>query len=288
MYNNKKLLNYIYVFAMILLGTFLMSIAINMFLKPYTIAPGGLTGIAIVINKITGFSLSFIIISINIPLFILGFKSLGSKGLLKTVLGVSTLTYFLNITQSLSTIKVTNDVLLASIYGAILIGISLGLIFRIEGSTGGTDLIGLILNKFFPNISVPKLMMFVDIIVVVLSGITNKNLETSLYSALALYIIVRVADAMIAGFSYSKSFLIISNKSADLSASIMDALGRGVTLLEGKGAYTNQNKDVLFVVVGRNQEVSLKQLVTKIDQNAFITVSTVHEVFGKGFKPFSA
>jgi uncharacterized membrane-anchored protein YitT (DUF2179 family) len=287
MNNNKKLLNYVYVFAMILIGTFLMSIAINMFLKPYTIAPGGLTGISIVINKLTGISLSVIIISINIPLFLLGFKLLGSKGLLKTALGIVTLTYFLNLTQSLSNVRITDDVLLASISGAILVGISLGIIFKVEGSTGGTDLIGLMLNRFFPNISVPKLMMFVDIMVVILSGVTNKNLETALYSALALYIIVRVADAIIEGFSYSKSFLIISDKSEELSSSIMNTLNRGVTLFEGKGAYTKQKKDVLFVVVGRNEEVALKQLVKTIDNNAFITVSNVHEVLGKGFEPFN-
>lgn len=167
-------------------------------------------------------------------------------------------------------------------------GIALGLVFRVEGSTGGTDLIGLMLNKFFPNISVPKLMMIVDSMVVVMAGIVDKNIETALYSALALYISVRVADAIIEGFSYSKGFLIISNKSDDISKAIMDELGRGVTLLEGKGAYTKQQKDIIFVVVGRNQEVSVKQIVKTIDPHAFMTVNTVHEVLGEGFKPFKA
>lgn len=285
---NNKLLYYVYVLSMILLGTFLMAISLNMFLEPYTIAPGGLTGFAIVVNKITGTPLWIINVVINIPLFLLGYKFLGKEGTIKTALGIILLTYFLNATLKLGNIKTTDDVLLASIFGGIIMGISLGLVFRIEGSTGGTDLIGLILNKFFPNISVPKLMMIVDSMVVVMAGIVDKNIETALYSALALYISVRVADAIIEGFSYSKGFFIISNKSDDISKAIMDELGRGVTLLEGKGAYTKQRKDVLFVVVGRNQEVSVKKIVKRIDMNAFITVNTVHEVVGEGFKPFKA
>lgn len=285
---NNKLLYYLYVLFMIFLGTFLMAISLNMFLEPYTIAPGGLTGFAIVVNKITGTPLWIINVVINIPLFLLGYKFLGKEGTIKTALGIILLTYFLNATLKLGNIKTTDDVLLASICGGIIMGIALGLVFRIEGSTGGTDLIGLMLNKFFPNISVPKLMMIVDSMVVVMAGIVDKNIETALYSALALYISVRVADAIIEGFSYSKGFLIISNKSDDISKAIMDELGRGVTLLEGKGAYTKQQKDIIFVVVGRNQEVSVKQIVKMIDPHAFMTVNTVHEVLGEGFKPFKA
>jgi uncharacterized membrane-anchored protein YitT (DUF2179 family) len=285
---NNKLLYYLYVLFMIFLGTFLMAISLNMFLEPYTIAPGGLTGFAIVVNKITGTPLWIINVVINIPLFLLGYKFLGKEGTIKTALGIILLTYFLNATLKLGNIKTTDDVLLASICGGIIMGIALGLVFRIEGSTGGTDLIGLMLNKFFPNISVPKLMMIVDSMVVVMAGIVDKNIETALYSALALYISVRVADAIIEGFSYSKGFLIISNKSDDISKAIMDELGRGVTLLEGKGAYTKQQKDIIFVVVGRNQEVSVKQIVKTIDPHAFMTVNTVHEVLGEGFKPFKA
>lgn len=285
---NNKLLYYLYVLFMIFLGTFLMAISLNMFLEPYTIAPGGLTGFAIVVNKITGTPLWIINVVINIPLFLLGYKFLGKEGTIKTALGIILLTYFLNATLKLGNIKTTDDVLLASICGGIIMGIALGLVFRIEGSTGGTDLIGLMLNKFFPNISVPKLMMIVDSMVVVMAGIVDKNIETALYSALALYISVRVADAIIEGFSYSKGFLIISNKSDDISKAIMDELGRGVTLLEGKGAYTKQQKDIIFVVVGRNQEVSVKQIVKMVDPHAFMTVNTVHEVLGEGFKPFKA
>ena len=285
---NNKLIYYLYVLSMILLGTFLMAISLNMFLEPYTIAPGGLTGFAIVVNKLIGTPLWIINVVINIPLFLIGYKFLGKEGTIKTALGIILLTYFLNATLKLGNIQTTDDVLLASIFGGVIMGIALGLVFKIEGSTGGTDLIGLILNKFFPSVSVPKLMMIVDSMVVVMAGIVDKNIETALYSALALYISVRVADAIIEGFSYSKGFFIISNKPDDISKAIMDELGRGVTLLEGKGAYTKQQKNVLFVVVGRNQEVSVKQIVKRIDAYAFITVNTVHEVLGEGFKPFKA
>ncbi|MEF9990615.1 MAG: YitT family protein [Romboutsia sp.] len=268
----------------LVIGCTSMSIGINMFLKPHTIAPGGLSGVSVVLNKITGISVSNIMLLIGIPLVIFAFKILGTKNSIKTLFGTVLFSIIINLTSPLSELNVTNDLLLSAISGAIFVGIGIGIVFRVDGSTGGTDLIALILSKRFPGIKATKFMMCLDGVVVISSGIVSKNLEIGLYSAIALYIIVKVADAIMEGFDYSKAFFIISNESEKLKSVITDELDRGLTILNGKGGYTDDKKDVLLVVVSKNQEVYLKKLVKSADPNAFIIVSNVHEVLGEGFK----
>ena len=159
---------------------------------------------------------------------------------------------------------------------------ALGLIFRINGSTGGTDLIALLAKKFFPNLSIPTLMGFADGCVVILSGIVSRELEIALYSALSLYIIVKVSDIMVEGINTSSSFTIISDKYEEIGNS--DELQRGATILNGRGLYSGNEKNVLLVVVSKKQVVTLKKLVKRIDPNAFIIISDIFEVLGEGFK----
>lgn len=265
-------------------GCLSMSIGINMFLKPHTIAPGGLSGMSVVLNKVTGISVSNIMLMIGIPLVLFAFKILGKKNSIKTLLGTVLFSIIINLTSPLSQIRVTEDLLLSSISGAILIGIGIGIAFRVDASTGGTDLIALILSKKFPGIKVTKFMMCLDGIVVISAGIASRNIEIALYSAIALYIIVKIADAIIEGFDYSKAFFIISKESENLRKVITNELDRGLTILDGKGGYTEDKKDVLLVVVSKNQEIYLKKLVKATDPTAFIIVSNVHEVLGEGFK----
>ncbi len=268
----------------LLVGCLLMSISINMFLNPHNIAPGGLTGVSIIINSLTGLPIWLINISFDIPLFILAFKILSKKDAFKTFLGIIFLTSSLKITENLAYLDVTDDVLLASISGAIILGISLGLIFRINGSTGGTDLIGILANKFFPSISIPMLMGVADGTIVLLSGIVSKNIEIALYSAIALYIIVKVSDIMVEGINTSSSFTIISDKYREIGMEITEELGRGATILKGSGFYTNKEKNVLLVVVSKKQVITLKKLVKNIDPYAFIIITDIFEALGEGFK----
>lgn len=268
----------------LLVGCISMSIGINMFLKPYTIAPGGLSGMSVVLNKVTGISVSNIMLLIGIPLVVFAFKTLGTKNSIKTLIGTILFSVTINLTSSLSEIIPTSDLLLSSISGAILVGLGIGIVFRVDGSTGGTDLIALILSKKFPGMKATKFMMCLDGVVVISSGIVNKNIETALYSAISLYVIVKVADAIIEGFDYSKEFMIISNKSDELRKVITNELDRGLTIIDGRGGYTDDKKQILLVIISRNQEMYLKKLVKATDPNAFIIVSTVHEVLGEGFK----
>lgn len=268
----------------LIVGCFLMAVSLNLFFNPHTIAPGGLTGLAVVINTIFPIPLWVVNLVLNIPLFALAFKILTKNDMIKTVLGILLLSLALKVTDGLAMIDVTNDIILAIISGSILMGLGHGLIFRINGTTGGTDLIGLLLNKYIPSISVPVLMGCVDSLVVILSGIVTGKIEIALYSTLALFIIVKVSDIIVDGFDYSKSFMIISDKYKEISDIIMEDFDRGATILTGEGAYTGSNKKVLLVVVSKKEVVKLKKQIKEIDPKSFIIITDIHEAVGNGFK----
>ena len=272
----------------LLVGCLLMGISINMFLNPHNIAPGGLTGVSIIINTLTGIPIWLINICFDIPLFLFAFRILGKKDATKTFFGIIFLTLSLKLTENLSYVHVTDDVLLSAISGGIILGLALGLIFRINGSTGGTDLIALMLNRIIPSIPVSKCLSMIDGTVVVLAGVVNMNFETGLYSAIALYIMVKIIDTITAGFDYAKAFFIITEKKDVLQEAIIE-LNRGITILDAKGGYTNEDKNVMLVVVNqKKQEVALKKMVKELDEKSFIIVTDVYEVLGKGFKSIDA
>lgn len=284
--DGKKIYKNIFEYVLITIGCICIALAINIFLAPNTIAPGGLSGFAVILNKLTGLSVGITLLVMNIPLFFIGIMVLGKSFGVKTAYGTLVLSFFIEMFLRIipQGYLVTNDLLLASIYGGILTGIGIGIVFRVGATTGGTDLIGAILNKFIPGLSIAKLMMIFDGMVVILAGIVDKNIETALYSAIALYIIVRVADFMVEGLGYAKAFFIISKETEKIGQEIMHTLGRGVTALEGRGMYTNSKKEVMLVVVNRGQEVRLKNIVKEIDNDAFVMVAGIHEVLGEGFK----
>lgn len=277
----KSLISYI----LLTLGTFFIAAGLLMFLEPNTIAPGGVTGLAIVIKKLTGVEIFLTNILINVPLFIAGVYVLGRAFGVKTAYGTAALSLFLWLfTIGEASYMATDDILLAAIFGGILVGVGIGLVFRGGGTTGGTDLGGAILNKLIPGLSIAKMMMILDLFVIAAAGIVDQKLETSLYSMISLYVLVKVADFIVEGLDYSKSFHIVTDRPEEISRVIIDKLGRGVTSLYGKGMYTGKDKQVLLVVVNRAQVSKLKELVMEIDPRAFIMVSTAHEVLGEGFR----
>ncbi|GAA0091424.1 YitT family protein [Paraclostridium bifermentans] len=276
---------YKYLFELIILalGCFIMSVGLNMFLEPYMIASGGLTGLAIVLKNIFNTPLWLINLVFNIPLFIFGVKILGKKDAIKTLIGILLLTFFLKVTEPLTSAFQTSDILLSAIAGGIVVGISLGMLFRIDASTGGTELACLILNKVFPFISISVFMFIIDGLVIILAGLVSKNIQIALYAIISLYISVKICDTIVEGFDFSKSFIIITDNPDEISDSIMKNLERGVTFLEGRGGYSKQKKDVLLVVVSRREEVILRKLVNEIDPLAFVIINNAYEVLGEGF-----
>ncbi len=281
----KKRYNIFFEYMGITVGCFIMALGLIMFLEPNTIAPGGVSGLAIVLKKITGIPIDVTTLVVNIPLFVVGIIVLGKSFGVKTAYGTGILIVALRILTIVfgGTINATTDLLLASIYGGVIMGVGIGIVFKSGGTTGGTDLGGAILNKFIPGLSISKLMMMIDLIIVAAAGIVNKNVETSLYSIICLYVLVKVADFIVEGLNYAKGFSIITDYPEEVGNAIINNLDRGVTSLEGKGMYTGNKKNVLICVVNRSQVGKLKKIVYEIDKKAFIMVTNIHEVLGEGF-----
>ncbi|OZV13822.1 hypothetical protein CIW83_02465 [Tissierella sp. P1] len=278
--HKEKWYKIVYSYILIGVGALLMAMSLIYFLAPNTIAPGGVTGFAVVIEKTVKVPIYITNLALNIPLFIFGTKILGKETAMKTLYSTILLSLFLKI---LPPIVLTHDLLLSSIFGGVLCGIGLGIVFKFGGTTGGTDLAGAILNSKFPSLSTVTFMTMIDLFVVIFAGIVERKIETSLYSIIAMFVIMKVIDMILEGIGYLKGFFIISDKPEEISEKLMTELGRGVTLLKGKGMYSKENKDVLLCVVPRAQFTRVKDMVKEFDPYAFVMVSEMYEVLGEGF-----
>lgn len=267
-------------YILIAVGVFAMAVAINYFFAPNTIAPGGVTGFAVVVEELIGIEIYLINLIINVPLFIFGAKALGRVTAIKTLYATFLLSFFLKI---LPPLVLTHDMLLSSIFGGVLAGAGLGLVFKFGGTTGGTDLAGAMINNKFPHFSLAGSMMMIDLLVVTFAGIVGKNIEISLYSVIAMFTTVKVIDLVLEGAGYVKAFYIITNMPDEIGDKLMLDLNRGVTSLQGKGMYTKENKEVLLCVVSRSQFSQVKEIVKSIDPKAFVMVTEMSEVLGEGF-----
>lgn len=279
-----SLKEFLYETFLLIMGCLLMALSFVLFFDPHSIAPGGLTGLAVIINYLFNIPLWFVNLIFNVPLFILAYKVLTKRECLKTLSGIVFFTLALNLFENFGNFQITKDVLLSTLTGGVILGLGLGVIFNINGTTGGTDLIGLILNRWLPSISVPKLMGVADFIVVMSSIFATGKIEIGLYSALGLYVAVVVSDMVVQGFYSAKSFTIISNSPDEISNAILEKMNRGVTILSAKGGYTKEEKDALLVVVGKREVSTLRKIVKSVDHNAFVVITDVHEALGEGFK----
>jgi uncharacterized membrane-anchored protein YitT (DUF2179 family) len=269
-------------YAEITLGCIITAMSLNLFLVPYNIAPGGVSGLAIVIHYFLNFPVGATMLALNIPLFILGIKQLGGRFGIRTLFGTAALSVLVDFTSWMK--FDTNDLLLSSIFGGILMGIGLGLVFRAGATTGGTDLAARIIHSFAQYFTVGQLMFFADACVVLLAAFSFRSYELGLYAIVTIFISAKIVDAIVEGFDVTKGAFIISEHSEEISNKILDELSRGVTALKGTGMYTKQDKDVLLVVVERTEVIRLKELVKGIDDKAFVILTDIREVLGEGFK----
>ncbi|MBN2221600.1 MAG: YitT family protein [Vallitaleaceae bacterium] len=273
-------------FFMIVMGTTLLAISINLFFDPLELVTGGVTGIAIVLKSVTldfvdgGIPIYVTNLVINIPLFVIAIlikgRNFGAKSLFSTIY----LSFALYYTSFMT--GVTGDMLLGSVFGGVLGGIGLGLVFAANATTGGTDLLASIIQHFIKHISVARIMFLLDALIVVV-GLYIFGAEKTMYAIISIYLSAQVIDAILEGIHFSKAAFIISSKNEQISAEIMKQLDRGVTGLEGKGKYSKESKEVLLCVVSKRQIVLLKEIVRDIDKAAFVIVADVREVVGEGF-----
>ena len=263
-------------------GAFLYSLAVNIFLAPNNVAPGGVTGIATALNHLFPFlptgTLTFLF---NIPLFVVGYREIGKNFIISTVLTTFTVSVFLDITALIP--AYTQDRLLSALLGGALMGIGLGIVMRCGTTTGGADIIVRVLRKRNPALSVAFLIFTLDLFVVVFAALAYREVTSALYSVIAIFVSSTVTDKIVSGADDGKLVHIMTDSTEKMAEAIAVGLSRGVTLLHAKGHYTGKEKDVIMVVIRRYQLASLRRIVKETDDKAFIIFSDATAVFGNGF-----
>lgn len=262
-----------------------MSIGYVYFISPYRIVPGGIYGIAIVLHHLFDFHTGLTALIIDIPLTIIGIRVLGPKFGWKTVVGFVSMAFFVDFLTYFQGDKplVEGDALLSSIFGGLAIGLGLGLVFKSKATSGGTDLVAMVLNKY-TRIPLGTLVVYVDSVIVIVGLIAFRDWKIPLYSWIVIYIIGKVVDVILEGANYDKALFIISDRYEEIKNKIIKDLHRGGTILTGNGMYSDETKKIIFSIVSRRELQILKDYIYEIDPKAFISVMNTHEILGEGFK----
>lgn len=264
----------------IFIGAVLMAVGLEIFLVPNKVIDGGITGISIMLSHITGFPLGIFIFLLNLPFFFMGYKQIGKTFAISTLFGIIVLSVFTSLFHPVRAF--TQDILLATIFGGMILGTGVGLVIRYGGALDGTEILAILLNKKLP-FSVGEIIMFFNIFILGAAGFVF-TWDRAMYSILAYVIAVKTIDVVIKGLDETKSAWIISDNSEGIGNAIMNRLGRGVTYLSGEGAFSGSDKKVIFCVITRLEEAKLKEIVEENDPNAFFAIADMAEVRGGRFK----
>ena len=265
----------------LIIGTFIVAIALEMFLLPNKIIDGGVIGISMMASYITGANLGMLIFIINIPFIILAYKSLGQKFVLNTFFAVSSLAIATNVVSQFH--HVTEDLLLVTIFGGILLGLGVGLILRSNASLDGTEMVSIVLTRKLKIVSVGELLMFINLFIYATAGFVFEW-DRAFYSILTYYIASKTIDTVLEGLDKAKSVRIVSDYSRDIGEAVMKELDTSVTYVKTIGGYSRQEKILTFCVVNKFDVPKLKDVVHDVDPKAFIVTEDVHEVEGVRFK----
>lgn len=272
----------IFAYLQIIIGCILGGAAYPLFLTPGNIAPGGLTGMAMVINYLFHWPVGTVSLILNVPLFLLGWRTMGRRFVLRTLIA----TILFSVLIDLLPLKpLTDDPLLSALFGGVLLGIGLGLILRGEATTGGTDMLARMIHRSVPAISVGMFLMALDCAVVLVAAVAI-GVTQALYAIICIFVSSKVIDAVMIGFSGNKACFIVSEKNGIIMQRILTELERGVTQLSAKGGYTGEERPTLFCVVSRMEVTAVKNVVREEDENAFMIVVDAHEAIGDGFSGY--
>jgi len=264
----------------LIIGSALAGVGLEIFLIPNNVIDGGIVGISIMAGYLTKWPVGLFIFGLNIPFFIFGYLQIGKSFTISTIFSVAMLSMWVSVLHPVP--GITQDVFLASVFGGIVLGIGVGLIIRYGGSLDGTEIIAIVLDKK-SAFSVGEIVMFFNLFILSSAGLVF-GWDRAMYSLVAYFIAFKVIDLTIEGIDESKEAMIISDKHQEITEVLMARLGRGVTLLQGKGGFTGEEKGVLYCVLTRLEVSKFKSIITEIDEEAFVTISSVHEVMGGRFK----
>ena len=265
-----------------IIGAIIMAIATSLFLLPNQLSSGGFAGIATIVYYFLKIPMGATILAFNIPLFLFAGYKLGKSFLIKSIIGTIIFSIAIDILDKLT--PLTQDRFLACIYGGIIIGLGTAIILKADSSTGGSDLISMLVRKYNPDIRTSNVIIIVDTVIVGLNVLFFREIEIGLYSAIAIYLMGKMIDIIFEGIYFTKLVIIISNKSQEISEKIGEKVGKGTTGLFGKGMYTNEHKTILMCAASRGDVARVKQTAKKIDPKSFIIIANAREVVGLGFK----
>ena len=270
-------------YLMIIIGTFMYSVGITQFIMPHKFVTGGLAGVGVLLNYAFSMPVSVTILLINVVLIIIAWRILGSQFLAKTIFGVIFLSSFIGLFEALSLdVIMQSEPLIAGMIGAIMCGAGIGLVFSVNGSTGGTDVIIMVVNKY-RNLTPGKTMLVIDVLIVSASFIIFQSIETIIYGFIIIAIMTTTIDYIINGVRQSVQFFIFSREYEQIATEINKQLHRGCTVLDGVGWYTKEPLKVLVVIARRTESISIFRIVKGVDPQAFISQTSVIGVYGEGF-----
>jgi len=281
-------------YSLIVIGSFILAAGFVFFINPYHIVPGGVYGIGIVVHHlIPKIPVGTFGLLMNIPLTLLGVRLLGPRFGIKTVVGMVLTSVFMDgltaivgenpATMLNGSVNLSKDVLLSCIFGGVLIGFGLGLIFKSKATSGGSDIIAMIFAKY-TRLPLGQLMIYVDSTIVILGLVVFGDWKIPLYSWITIYVTGKVIDVVLQGINYDKTLFIISDKYEDIRDKIINDLHRGGTYIPGKGMYNGAEKTIIYTVVNRMEQSVLEEFIHQVDPNAFVTVLEANEILGEGFK----
>ena len=281
-------------YGMITLGSFIMAVGYVFFITPHKIVPGGVYGLGIIVHYLSkgmplwpdGFPIGLFNLLVNIPLTFIGIKMLGRRFGVKTIWGFVSSSIFMDgitMMRMVGDAPLVQDVLLSCIFGGVLTGIGLGLIFKSKATSGGSDIVAMIITKY-TRIPIGQMLIWVDTAIVFVALAAFKDWQIPLYSILAIYITGRAVDLILEGANYNKAMIIISDQHEMIRDKIIIDLERGGTYLKGVGMYTNTEKSVIFTVVSRREVAILEEQIAAVDPHAFITIMDASEILGEGFR----
>jgi len=281
-------------YGMITLGSFIMAVGYVFFITPHKIVPGGVYGLGIIVHYLSkgmilwpdGFPIGLFNLLVNIPLTYIGIKMLGRRFGVKTIYGFVSSSIFMDgitLMRMVGDAPLVQDVLLSCIFGGVLTGIGLGLIFKSKATSGGSDIVAMIITKY-TRIPIGQMLIWVDSAIVFVALAAFKDWQIPLYSILAIYVTGRAVDLILEGANYNKAMIIISDEHEKIRDKIIIDLERGGTYLKGVGMYTNTEKSVIFTVVSRREVAILEEQIAAVDPHAFITIMDASEILGEGFR----
>ncbi|MBC5630915.1 YitT family protein [Clostridium sp. NSJ-6] len=266
----------------IILGCFIYSLGVNLFLTNAKLVSGGVTGIALIFQYASDIPSGVTVFLLNIPLFFVSYKFLSKRFTLYTAIGMVSISLSLILTKPLSSLVQVNDMLLYCIYGGVLCGVGMGLVFYRNGSTGGIDIITMVIRKNYSNFEIGKLNFGFNLIIVAIAALIF-GLPQALYTLISMFIQGTLLDKVLNGFTSKKLLLILTEKENDIINYVINDLHRGITSIMAEGEYTHSKKKMLYVAITSSQFISLKNKILHIDPKAFITIIDASEVKGKGF-----